>query len=430
MLYTKNDLITALKNEIIQQNLQKITVDEIVIDSRKALQNKLFIALKGENNDGHNFLNQAFENGCEVAIIHDIKYFTENQNRNLILVRITFQSQAKTYATSGNLNNHYGLPLTLCNMPLDTEFAILEIGMNHLNEIEPLAKLAKPHLAVITQITSAHIGNFKNEDEIALAKSKIFCGLDNKGLVVINRDDKYHDFLKKRAMNFGVSEENIFSFGKNEKSHYHLKSIDIKNLQISEIEVEIQNKNEISYKIASAHKAVIFNSLIVVASLDLFNKINGLQALKDIEVAKGRGNVFAIEIAGKKIMVIDDSYNANMASMQSALEYLSDLKITLNKKRAIAILGDMFELGEKSAEIHEEVLRFVNVKSIDLLLLAGQYFKEATKILDKNFKIYLNSIEIALNIKNLIEDGDILLIKGSRSMKMEEALQGLIPNIT
>ncbi len=466
MIYNKQDLFNALKDEILQHNVSEISINEVVIDSRKAIKNTLFFALKGENNDGHNFINQVFENGCEAAIIHDEEVFKNNKNKNLILVKDSFQalytlakfarkkssakiiavtgsvgktgtkemlklafaSQGKTHATTGNLNNHFGLPLTLCNMPLNCEFAILEMGMNHLNEIEPLSKLAKPDIAIITTVSSAHIGNFNNEEEIAQAKSEIFAGLTQEGFALINHDNIHYNFLNEKAKKQGL--KNILSFGKNLKSDYRLKSIDIKGSNSSIINCLTKNNGEIFYEISSSNQSTIFNSLIVVACLDLFAKnINdGLLSLKNTEAAKGRGNVFDVKVDEKNITIIDDSYNANLASMKAGIEYLSDLKHVLKKKRSIAILGDMFELGDKSAQIHQEVLRFLEEKSIDFIILAGQNMLESAKILNKNFKVYLNSSEIALDIKKLTNDGDILLIKGSRGMKMEEVIKNLTIN--
>lgn len=463
MIYKKEDLLNALKSEILDCNLGEITINEVVIDSCKAVKNTLFIALKGDNNDGHNFINQAFENGCEALIINDVELFKIHKNKNLILVKDTFKAlyelakfarkrssakiiaitgsvgktgtkemlksafttQGKTYATTGNLNNHFGLPLTLSNIPLDCQFAILEIGMNHLNEIEPLSKLARPDIAVITNITSAHIGNFNNEGEIAKAKSEIFAGLTSNGVALINHDSLYYNFLYQQAAKKNL--ENILSFGKDLKSDYRLKSIEIKNANNCAIASSTKNNGEIFYKISSANKSTIFNSLIVVACLDLLAKNikNGLARLENIEAAKGRGNVFDVKIGEKNITIIDDSYNANLASMKAGIEYLSDLKQVLNKKRAIAVLGDMFELGNKSDEIHQEILCFLEEKSIDFIILAGQNMSKSTKALNKNFKTYLDSRELSVDIKNLIQDGDILLIKGSRGMKMEEVIKNL-----
>lgn len=480
MLWTKNQIIEALSEELLQHNLaSEIAVNEVVIDSRKASKNTLFFALKGENNDGHDFLDQVFIGGCEVALIHNLELFAKfsNQNdagfnknnslyKNLILVKdtfaalyklaqysrqkssakiiaitgsvgktgtkemlkLSFEKQGKTHATSGNLNNHIGLPLTLCNMPQDSQFAILEMGMNHLHEIEPLSKLARPHLAVITTIAPAHIGNFNNEQEIALAKSEIFLGLDSQGLVLINRDNKYYEFLKDRAIAANIKIENILSFGQDPKSDYCLKNLQIKGATLAVVEASSKNHGEVSYEISSTHKATILNSLIILACLDLLakNLPESLETLKTLKAPKGRGEIIERKIDNKNITIIDDSYNANVSSMKAGIEYLADLKKTLNKKRSIAVLGDMFELGTKSAELHQETLEFLNNFRIDFALLAGDAMKNSAKVLDKkNYKTYLNAGDLKTEIKDFLQDGDILLIKGSRGMKMEQIIENI-----
>lgn len=483
MLFNKNELLEAFKTEILEHNIKTdITIDEVVIDSRKSAPQKLFFALKGENNDGHNFLEQVFASGCELAIIHDKKlfqnFFTSEKfsAAKLILVKNTFTAlyklaefsrsrshakiiaitgsvgktgtkemlrdafltQGKTHATIGNLNNHIGLPLTLCNMPRDTQFAILEMGMNHLQEIEPLSKLARPHIAAITTIAPAHIGNFKNEEEIALAKSEIFSGLEPQGLAVINRDNKYFEFLKNHALLAKVSEKNIFSFGKNKESDYCLENIKVyetnnsnasdnaaKNQIWAEIFANTKNHGKVSYKISTIHQATILNSLIVLACLDLTSKQieNSLESLQNLVAAKGRGEVINRNIGNKKITIIDDTYNANVSSMKAGIEYLIDLKKILHKKRAIVVLGDMFELGEKSPQFHDEVLKFADNVKTDFAFLAGEAMKNSAKIFSNKCKTYSDSTALALDIQAFLQDGDILLVKGSRGMKMEKVVE-------
>lgn len=261
-LWTKQELISALGDEFITHNLPdklswEASIDETIIDSRKAAKNKLFIALKGENHDAHNFLDQVFENDCEIAIIHreeDFEKFktplSENKmpKNKIILVKNTFvalykladfsrnrssakiigitgsvgktgtkemlnaafSTQGKTFATVGNLNNHIGLPLSLCNFSKDCEYGIFEMGMNHLGEIALLSNLAKPHLAIITNVGPVHIENFRNEEEIAIAKSEIFSGLTKEGIVLINQDNKYFEFIKDKALNFKIYKNKIF----------------------------------------------------------------------------------------------------------------------------------------------------------------------------------------------------------------------------
>lgn len=483
MLFNKNEILSALKSEIINQQLaDEINIDEVVIDSRKCAPHKLFFALKGENNDGHDYLDQVFSSGCELAIINKEELLKKFPDKNLILVKDTFKalyklaefvrenSKAKfiavtgsvgktgvkemlklafsgagtAYATTGNLNNHFGVPLTLCNLPKNTEFAIIEMGMNHLNEIVHLSKLTKPHIAIITTIAPAHIGNFNNEEEIALAKSEIFSGLLSSGFALINSDNKYFNFLRKEAAKAGVREENILSFGKKLDSIYELEHIDIKHAKLSEVKAKTKNHGIVNYEISTSHQATIFNSIIILAALDLLcNDIKKpLDNLKQVTHGKGRGEILEVKVADKNITIIDDSYNANLASIKAGIDYLDELKHVLNKKRSVAILGDMFELGKFSDKIHKEVIDYANDKEIDLILVAGTQMQKAIycpncsllsrilkflglKVENKNYYGYLDSSSLANDIKNHLQDGDILLVKGSRGMKMEVVIESI-----
>lgn len=457
MLYSKKEILQALKNQIIEENIiGENIIEEIVIDSRKARKNTLFICIEGENNDGHNFILQAQENGCDLILVHKKELLQKYQNLILVkntfdalyeiakysrsqtkakiiaitgsagktstkeLLKTAFQSQGKTNATIGNLNNHFGLPLTLCNLEKEAEFAILEMGMNHLNEISPLSKLAKPHICIITNVGSAHIENFKNEEEIALAKSEIFHGIKENGFAIINRDNSHFEFLKNQAAKFT---KNIITFGKNQKSDYILQEIITKSINSSFAKVKTQKK-EIELEISLSNQVLIFNSLTAIICLDLIGKNfeKGIQSLKNLETQNGRGKIFETEINNKKITIIDDSYNANLSSVKAGIDFLQDLKMIQNKTRSIAILGDIFELGHKSSEIHQEVLNYAKEKSVDFIICVGQNMKNASEIIKQNFLIFQDSKSAAFAIKNLIKDGDILLIKGSRAMKMEEII--------
>jgi UDP-N-acetylmuramoyl-tripeptide--D-alanyl-D-alanine ligase len=455
MLYSKTEILESLANQFVEHNLQSgIIINKIVIDSRKASKNTLFICIKGENNDGHDFIEQALKKGCQAILIHEKELLKKHQNLILVkntfdafyeiakyarkrseakiiaitgsmgksstkeIIKITLSSQGKTYATSGNLNNHFGVPLTICNMPKNTEFGIVEMGMNHLGEISQLTKLAKPHIAIITGITSAHIGNFKDESEIAQAKSEIFESLDEKGIAIINRDNIHFDFLKKQALK---NTKNIISFGFDKKSDYCLNDLKIKDINLSEVAVKT-TKHDIFYQISSSQKSIIINSVMAIICLEILAKNfnEGLKSFLKINAIKGRGNVFEIKINDKNITIIDDSYNANLASMKAGIDYLCDLKNVLQKKHSIAIIGDVFELGEKSSAIHEEILKYAS--KIDFIITAGSQTKKASINL-KNCQNFENSQEIAKIIADFINEGDIILIKGSRSMKMEEVFK-------
>lgn len=466
-LFNFNDLKEALASQAIEFVIRKeFFVSEVIIDSRKSGKNKLFFAFKGENNDGHNFLHEVFNGGCEIAIIEDAEHVNKFHNENFIIVKNCFsalyelakfsrkrigakiigitgsvgktgtkemlktclEGYGKVYATIGNLNNHFGLPLSLCNIGQEYQYAVLEMGMNHLNEINALSELAKPDIAIITTIAPAHIGNFNNEQEIALAKSEIFCGLNTEGFAIINGDNKYYEFLRNKAIERGIKSKNILAFGKSDFNQYQLIDIKYQSFNKAVVLVKTINNEKISYDISSSNYSTIFNSLMVVACLDLL-KLNiktGINKLSKIDLQKGRGNIIEIKINQKNITVIDDSYNANIASMKAGLDYLKNLKQLLNKKRSIAILGDMFELGDNSEAMHRELLLYSQQKT-DFLVMVGSEMKNLSENVNKiPFKIYQNSNDASIDFKDIINDGDIILLKGSRSMKMENIIKNYV----
>lgn len=463
-IWTKNELIDALSDELIKHNLgDDVAIDEVVIDSRKTPKSGLFLALKGENNDGHDFLNQAFSNGCRVALIdnetkipnqefilvkntfsalYKLAKYSRNRSKAKIIaitgsvgktgtkemLKLVFETQGKTFSTFGNLNNHFGLPLSLCNFSADCKYGIFEMGMNHLGEIEPLSKLARPHLAIITNVGPVHIEFFKNEEEIALAKSEIFAGILPDGIVLINRDNKHYNFLEKRAKHYEIKDSNIINFGEKNASNYQILDYKVKNALTSEVKVKLKNNSEISYEIAASNPAIIFNSIIAVSCLDLLGSdlLKGISALKNLENPTGRGKIIEIKIADKNITIIDDSYNASAPSMHAGLQHATNLKTALRKKRVVAALGDMLELGEKSVELHKEIINYLNEFQVDFAILVGEKIAENAKNLSQaSYKTFLNSSLASLEIENLLQDGDILYIKGSRGMKMEKIIEKL-----
>ena len=465
-LWTKEELIKALSDQILEHKIiDNLAIDEVIIDSRKTSKSGLFIALKGENNDAHDFLEQAANKGCKLLLVDNKSALKKAKNCDFILVKNTFEAlyklaafsrkrssakiiaitgsvgktttkemlklafstYGKTFATFGNLNNHIGLPLSLCNFSKDCDFGIFEMGMNHFNEIKPLSKLARPHLAIITNVGPVHIEFFKNEEEIALAKSEIFAGLNEDGIALINYDNLHFKFIKKQAEIAGLKTENILSFGSNLESNYCLQTSKITDINNSEISIITKNKNKIFYKISASSKTMIFNSLIIAAALDLLTKdLNlGLIELSKIENIAGRGKAFDVFFDQKTITIIDDSYNASLPSMLAGFEYATELKNALKKKRVIAAIGDMLELGEKSVELHNEIAKYLNELKIDFVVAVGQRMTEMTKNLTNPYKNFFDSTSASLEIQNLVQDGDILYVKGSRGTKMEKIIEKL-----
>jgi UDP-N-acetylmuramoyl-tripeptide--D-alanyl-D-alanine ligase len=466
-LWTKNELIEALSGELLEHKLlDNLEIDEVVIDSRKTPKSGLFLALKGEKNDAHNFLEQAVANGCKALLVQDKSALEKVKNSDFLLVRnsfdalyklaefsrkrsaakiiaitgsvgktstkemlkLAFAAYGKTFATYGNLNNHIGLPLSLCNFEKNCAFGIFEMGMNHLNEIEPLSRLARPHLAIITNVGPVHIEFFKDEEEIALAKSEIFAGLEKDGKILLNHDNKHFEFLRSRAEVLKIPQKNILSFGKDVNSNYSLRCCGIKAIDNSEIYATNKNGKDFYYKIASSNKVAVFNSLIAFAALDLLTKnaSTGLLEFNKFKDQAGRGKASEIKIGKKTITIIDDSYNASVPSVKAGLEYASELRSALGKNRVVAALGDMLELGDKSAQLHKEAINFLKKMQIGFAILVGSEMTKASQgTLDRSCVTFADSSAAALEIKNLLEDGDILYVKGSRGIKMEKLLEKL-----
>ncbi|MFM2200182.1 MAG: hypothetical protein RL769_235 [Pseudomonadota bacterium] len=469
-LWNADSLTQSLKDILVEANSinfdKNLNLEAVFIDTRKPSPNSIFVALKGENTDGHNFLNQAIQAGAKVAIVSHIPENFSDSKLILILVKDTlealrkmaqysrsrskakiiavtgsvgktstkemlktvFSSQGKTYANTGNFNNHIGLPLSLANMPIDCEYGIFEMGMNHLGEIEPLSKLAKPHIAIITNVGPVHIEFFKDEQEIALAKSEIFLGLQAGGLALINRDNPHFEYLHNRAKLCNINEENIINFGTSHRANYQITNQEIKGPNHTQVSLKLKNGNVISYQVSCTNQAVVVNSAIAVIALEFFAKNfnNSIEAIKDYSNSPGRGKISEINVNNKNIIVIDDTYNASVLSMKAGIEHASNLKKILNKKRIICALGDMLELGDKSAELHQKVIGYVKEFNIDLAILVGKNMTQASLELEsKNYKTFANSQDASEEINNFLEDEDVIYLKGSRGTKMEKILEKL-----
>jgi len=488
ILWQISEIKSALKDQIINIGKVDIEINQVVIDSRATTNNGLFVAFKGENNDGHNFLKQAFENGCVLAIVDKVLAEFINDERLILvknsllaleklaifsrtrskakiiavtgsvgktgvkeMLKTVFETQGKTFATSGNLNNNFGLPLSLANMKSDTEFGIFEMGMNHPGEIEVLSQIAQPHIAIITTVAAAHIGNFKSEEEIvskaivsraivsesmaleriALAKSEIFSGLVEGGFALINADNQHFELIKNQVITKKIPINNIISFGSKEVSDIRLLAVEKAEDFHSQVTVfSSKSKQQISYLINTINQATIFNSLIVVACLQMIGKDLdvGFKSFKNLETPKGRGNLIKVEKSGIKFTIIDDSYNANGASMQAGLKFLVDLKNYQSPSRAIAFIGDMLELGEFSDGEHKAIANYISAYNIDQVLLVGEAMHGLIAEIkpEKLISHFQNSSLAAEKLNFQPQNGDIIFVKGSRTIRMEKIIEKLL----
>jgi len=466
-LWTKQSIAIALQNELTHNiSEQDFVANEIFIDTRKPIQNGIFLALTGSNFNGNNFAMQALQNGAVVAIVDNISGITNPDLNKLIVVKdcqqalialakykrattsakiiaITgsvgktstkellascFSQIGQTFASAGNLNNHIGLPLSLANMPNICDYAIFEMGMNHANEIAPLSQLAKPDLAIITTVQPVHIEFFASEQQIAQAKAEIFSGLQN-GKALLNISNQHYDFLYQQAINYGIKPENIFSFGKDDSAKYALikATITAKNNQLIQAKI---NKQQFSYNVGTISSSIAENSIIAMAAIDIFQGdiSQASLALANFSNESGRGKPVYLEKLA--ITIVDDTYNASIGSIRSGIVDAVNHQQQLRCDRLVIILGDMLELGKFSLEMHIEAINFACLKKPQLLVLVGNEMSKAlascqSSLQGIDFACFADSQLAAKSIYSLLMANDLIYIKGSRGTKMENIINHL-----
>lgn len=430
----------------------------VSIDSRKIEAGDLFIAIPGERFDGHNFVKDALNMGAAAAIVthipdgitdaapllivknimnalQDLGRFSRNRMKGKIIgvtgsvgktstkemLGLAFKGQGKIYLTEGNLNNHYGLPLSLARMPANTNFGIFEIGMNHPGEITPLSKLATPDVSIITTVEAVHLEFFKSVTEIADAKAEIFDGMKARSTAVLNFDNQYYNKLAKAAK---LSDLKIISFGEKEGADFHIISYEEKSGK-SLIKLSTDN-NIISYSLGMTgkHQAINSAGVLAVVSAAGGDVKKATANLAKFEAKSGRGKVFDINYQNKLITIIEDCYNASPASVTAALDNLGRQK---TKGRKILVLGDMFELGKDGPELHKNLSKKLLENNIDLLFTAGELTLNLYNAIPnvKKGGTAKDSESLGIVLANSLEAGDIVLVKGSRSMKMEKVINFL-----
>ena len=424
----------------------KLEINNSSINSKEISKNDIFFAIKGKNNDGNLFIKEAFKNGASLAITdklqnnknclrvkNTLKFLTdassilrENTSSKIIAItgssgktslkELIGRSLKKIYNVTyspKSFNNKFGVPVSLFNLRKNDNFGIFEIGMNKKNEINYLSKIIKPDVGIITNISYAHIKNFKNIKEIALAKSEIIQNIKENGHLILNADDYFYNFHKKIALKNKIS---VISFSiKNKSSNIHLNSIKKEQFKYK-ISITINKINKYFY-LNTYFESDIKNLLASIAIVSIYKNIDklGCDFFYNHKIPIGRGDISKIKLFKKIFYLVDQSYNSNPLSLNSALKNFSMIKLSDAKKHLI--LGDMLELGKHSKKLHREVARNINKTSIKNVNVIGKHMSEAYKALHKNKKgsILKNHSEIINLIKNNINNNDYLMIKGSNS---------------
>jgi len=442
------------------------SVGGISIDSRSILLGEAFFAIKGDSRDGHDFVAAALKGGAGLAVViadrRGALRLDGISNPPLLVVpdvlealrglaraararmsaqviavtgsvgktgtkealRLALERNGATHASIASYNNHWGVPLSLARCPVSTRYAVFEIGMNHAGEIEPLTRLVRPRVAIVTTVEPVHLEFFGSVEAIADAKAEIFLGVEPGGVALINRDNAQFERLKEAARRAGV--ERVVSFGAHRDADARLVKSSLL-ADRSAVAARILG-TDITYQLGAPGYHVVLNSLAVLAAASLVGADLALAALAlaELKPAAGRGARIALDLGGGSALLIDESYNANPASMRAALALLGQAGIGPRGRR-IAVLGDMLELGPSGAELHREIAEGVRAHGVDLVFCCGPLMRVLWEALpsERRGGYAESSGALESELVAAVRPGDAIMVKGSLGSRMGPLVKAL-----
>ena len=439
------------------------TVPGISIDSRTLTLGDAFFAITGDARDGHEFVEGALKNGAGLAVVEAGKRAQVPKSAPLLIVpdvleglrglaraarsrtkakvigvtgsvgktstkealRLALSAIGETHASTASYNNHWGVPLSLSRCPADAKFAVFEMGMNHAGEIEPLTKIVRPHVAIITTVEPVHLEFFPSIAAIADAKAEIFLGIEPGGAAVLNHDNPHFARLERAAKSAGVGR--VVSFGEHAKADARLIKCALQ-ADNSTVQARILGA-DVTYKIGAPGHHLVMNSLAVLASVVLAggDLARAAIALAQQVPATGRGVRITLDLPGGPALLIDESYNANPASMRAALALLGQAQIGPQGRR-IAVLGDMLELGDKGAALHRSLAEPIDANDTDLVFCSGPLMQALWQALPSERRGGYAETSAALEAEVLtaVRAGDAVMVKGSLGSKMAPIVKALV----
>ena len=422
-------------------------VSGVTFDSREAGPGDLFVAMPGSATDGHAFVDQAFAQGATAALVskpvlgQHVLVGDVAEALTALAVEARRRADAVVIGVTGSVgktstkealaatlersrkgpvhrsvksyNNHTGVPLSLARMPRDTCFAVLEMGMNHAGEIAALTRLVRPNVALITAIASAHVEQLGSLEAIADAKGEIFQGLEEEGIAVIPEDSPYRDRLVKAARPHA---DRTITFGRSEEA-------DIATMQAARSEeggslvTARLVESELTFTLSQRGAHWISNAMAVLAVVEAVGGDLGAAglALADLDGLKGRGRRHRIMVEGGEALLIDESYNANPASMAATLASLGSEEVT---GRRIAVLGPMRELGPDAEAMHAALAGPIREAKVERLVLVGEDMRGLAEALHGEIEaVIADDVEQAARlVQAILAPGDVILVKASNSV--------------
>ena len=462
LLWTSEALVEATEGRPF--GTMPAGVTGISIDSRTLKPGEAFFAIKGEAMDGHDFVTAAIKAGAGVLVVSEERLPAFGRLTTPMIVvpdvlaaleklgvaararskakiiavtgsvgktttkealRHGLSAVGKVHASAASFNNHWGVPLTLARMAEDCDYGVFEIGMNHPDEIRPLVRMVRPHVAIVTLIAPAHLGFFRNLDEIAKAKAEIFEGIVPGGAALLNRDDPRTKLLAKLARAAGV--EHLYGFGENARANYRLLDC-VQAADHSMITARIAGK-DVRARIGAPGRHIVQNALAVLGAAHLVGAdvATVAAALASLTPEQGRGRRHRLDLAGGTATLIDESYNANPASMRAALALLRDAPVAEGGRR-VAVLGDMLELGEHSPKLHAGLAEPVMEAGADVVLLAGPEMAHLAGALPAELGVEYrpSAEELKPVLLAALRPGDVVMVKSSKGIGFSRLVDALL----
>ncbi len=459
-LWTIDEVIEATGGRL--EGGVSVPLNGVAIDSRAINQGDIFVAIKGDRTDGHEYAASALAAGAGVAIVSrpdsamaeagpllvvdDALVALEAMGRaararssaKVIAVtgsvgktttkdalKVALSACGQTHASVSSFNNQWGVPLTLARLPRTAEFGVFEIGMNHAGEIETLVDMVRPHIAIVTAIAESHLGHFASLSDIARAKAEIFSGVVAEGVAIINCDTEFFQLLRDAAQAQGITD--IRGFGESDGADIRLMRANL-HADCSCVTADVRGQ-EVTYKLGAAGKHVVVNSLAVLAACEAAGADLAMCALALANIAppSGRGVRHNLATEGIRLTLIDESYNANPASMRAALEMLGASEPT-GRGRRIAVLGDMLELGDHSDRLHGELIEPLESADVDAVFACGHAMNALWNKLPASKRgVYAStSQELIAPLLESVQDNDVIMIKGSLGSRMAPVVEAVI----
>ncbi len=449
---TLEQIILAVDGQCLNSAVPNISVTSISIDSRNIEKDSLYIPIKGDKFDGHSFIEDAFNKGADIALTENkstpssegILVYVKDTKKALMdlaayyrrrfeilvvavtgsvgktstkdLVAAVLSSRYKVHRTRGNFNNEIGLPLTIFGLNKSHDILVVEMGMNNFGEIHNLSMIAKPDMAIITNIGVSHIENLGSREGILKAKCEILDGMAPEGILIVNGADSMLQNIK--------TAQEIISYGRDAKHTFFAQDIEPAGTR-GTLATFNTPKWAKKLEIPGLGEHMIDNALASIAAAQ-YLKLSDKEIEDGFKLYQPSGMRMDLQLAPNDVYIINDVYNASPDSMKAALSVLQTIP---KVKRRIAILGDMFELGDYASFLHKDIGEFIGDKDeIDFLITIGNISSNIQLgAIEHGFSSektahFKTQDELIANLKNLINPGDLVLVKASRGMGLEKTV--------